>query len=98
MLRTALTTGLLVLPSAPLFAAQDAGPIVLREGDVLSNGWTVETILETGIADDGRWAALVDTSQPASGPSKAVVIDSAAVVLAEGQVLQGGLRVELSST
>ncbi|MEM1448820.1 MAG: hypothetical protein AAF726_06100 [Planctomycetota bacterium] len=84
---------LLAAAPSPALAASDAGPILLREGEVLSNGWTVETFLALGIANDGRWAALVDTDEPPNSPSKAVVLDGGAVLLAEGQPLPGGQRI-----
>ncbi|MEM6572138.1 MAG: hypothetical protein AAF957_27230 [Planctomycetota bacterium] len=73
--------------------AQDAGPILLREGDALSNGWVAMTFLEIGVAEDCRWAALVDGDEPPNAPVKAIVVEGGSVLLAEGQVLPGGERI-----
>ncbi|MEM8711599.1 MAG: hypothetical protein AAGG01_11645, partial [Planctomycetota bacterium] len=85
-----LAQGLLVEMA---IAAQDAGPILLREGDVLGNGWTARTFLRLGVDDSGRWAALVDTDEAPNAPSKAVVLEGGQVLVSEGQTLASGERI-----
>ncbi|MEO0660829.1 MAG: hypothetical protein AAFZ87_04765, partial [Planctomycetota bacterium] len=81
----------LILVAAPAaLPLQDVGQAVLRDGDVLSNGWTVDAIRRPSIADSGEWVALVGTTQSAAGPDEAVVTSGGTVVLAEGDTLGTG--------
>jgi len=86
MIAATLTLSLVASP----VPVDDIGAIVLAEGDVLSNGWTVDLIRRASIDDSGDWVALVGTTEPGSGPDDAIVGPGRQVLVAEGDTLPTG--------
>ena len=88
----------LALPVLGAATPQDAGVILLEEGDILSNGWEVDSISRyMGIDAGGRWAAMVFTTGLTS-ETDTVIVAEGQLLLAEGDVLPDGSTLRFLSS
>lgn len=71
-----------------LATAQDAAEVLISQGDVLTNGWTVQNIGEFELADTGDWASIVGTTEPSATGNKVLILNGF-IAAAEGSPLLG---------
>jgi len=78
------------LPHPPAAQVDDAH-VLLRQGDALPSGETVDLLLSHRILDNGSWAALCWVSgAPVVGTTREGIVRDGALALAEGDVLPSG--------
>ena len=83
----AFLSSLAFLSLSPFAQAQLDATVLVKEGDLLPNGWTVAAIRDNDLDNAGGWASWVNTTNP--GDFDDVLLQNGSIVMAEGSPYLG---------